>query len=223
MKHLQLYRNNILFNSRTEALNKWQDPTFKAALSDGEFIVARYKDGDKTYVMTGHYVASISQVVAHDFAKLEKDINTNAEALIAQATKIAENSSNINVNTKEIETINNRLDIIEGGIDGDFTDLIRDIESISGEVATKQDKLTAGEGIAISGNTISCTLDTSLYSVVTTLPTTGEANKIYLVEAKTSGDTNVYIEYAYVNSTWEKLGEHKAEMDLTPYLTKQDE
>ena len=90
------------------------------------------------------------------------------------------------------------------------------------QVEDKQDTLTAGDGINITDNIISCTLDTSLYSVVTTLPATGEANKIYLIKSEDSGDSNIYIEYGYIKDSWEKLGEYKAEIDLTPYLTKSE-
>ena len=90
------------------------------------------------------------------------------------------------------------------------------------QVENKQDTLTAGDGINITDNVISCTLDTSLYSVVTTLPTTGEANKIYLIKSEDSGDSNIYIEYGYIENSWEKLGEYKAEIDLSPYLTKSE-
>ena len=90
------------------------------------------------------------------------------------------------------------------------------------QVENKQDTLTAGDGINITDNIISCTLDTSLYSVVTTLPTTGEANKIYLIKSENSGDSNIYVEYGYIENSWEKLGEYKAEIDLSPYLTKSE-
>lgn len=62
-------------------------------------------------------------------------------------------------------------------------------------------------------------LDTSLYIIPTDnkLPTTGiKTNKIYLIK-ETSGTDNVYTEYIYVNNAWEKLGQFKADVDLTPY------
>ena len=62
-------------------------------------------------------------------------------------------------------------------------------------------------------------LDTSLYIIPSDnkLPTTGiKTNKIYLIK-ETSGTNNVYTEYIYVNSAWEKLGQFKADVDLTPY------
>ena len=87
----------------------------------------------------------------------------------------------------------------------------------------KQNKLTAGDGINIDeNNTISCTLDTSLYKVVTTLPDKGEENKIYLVQSEDTEEYNIYNEYAYVNGAWEALGKYKATIDLTPYAKKED-
>lgn len=221
MKHLQLYRNATPFNTREDALNKLADSQFIATLADGEFITARYKEGDETYVMTGHYVESIGKVVVHDIALLESEIDTISGKVDELSSEVSANTTNINANTTEIVKLNTKIDAISGGITGDFTQLVEDINTVSGQVQSKQDELIAGEGIAINDNEISCTLDTSLYLVVTSLPTTGEANKIYLIKSTESGDTqNIYIEYAYVNSAWEKLGEYKTEIDLTPYLTK---
>lgn len=90
------------------------------------------------------------------------------------------------------------------------------------QLKTKQDVLTAGEGINITNNVIKCTLDTSLYKVVVSLPSVGEENKIYLVESKAKSISNVYIEYAYINGQWETLGEYRAEINLEPYALKSE-
>lgn len=93
-------------------------------------------------------------------------------------------------------------------------------ETISGAQGKYQAKLTAGTGIEITGeNVINVTLDTNIYQVVESLPESEiNPNKIYLVLSAESGETNLYIEYLYVNSKWEKIGEYKADVDLTPYL-----
>lgn len=77
----------------------------------------------------------------------------------------------------------------------------------------------------------------ALYMLVSTLPTAGAdtMNRIYLVPAGTTETTetgNIYAEYITVagaqqagkpaNYKWEKLGEHKAEVDLTPYAKQAD-
>ena len=62
-------------------------------------------------------------------------------------------------------------------------------------------------------------LDTSLFKLVTSLPSSGESNKIYIV--KDGSDANdVYQEYYYTNGAWEKIGTHTAKVDLTPYAKK---
>ena len=62
-------------------------------------------------------------------------------------------------------------------------------------------------------------LDMSLFKLVTSLPSSGESNKIYIV--KDGSDANdVYQEYYYTNGAWEKIGTHAVKVDLTPYAKK---
>lgn len=62
-------------------------------------------------------------------------------------------------------------------------------------------------------------LDTSLFKLVTSLPSSGESNKIYIV--KDGSDANdMYQEYYYTNGAWEKIGTHTVKVDLTPYAKK---
>ncbi len=62
-------------------------------------------------------------------------------------------------------------------------------------------------------------LDTSLFKLVTSLPSSGESNKIYIV--KDGSDANdLYQEYYYTNGAWEKIGTHAVKVDLTPYAKK---
>lgn len=102
-------------------------------------------------------------------------------------------------------------------------------------LATKQDKLTAGEGISISeDNVISCTIDTSLFRMVDELPPLEEAetNKIYLLKKENNiGELQSYTEYI-VSVTldeegrevrdWEKIGEYDLSVELAPYLKIED-
>lgn len=72
-------------------------------------------------------------------------------------------------------------------------------------------KTTSGWRKVVDPNTI----DTTLYQIVSALPTTGiNKNKIYLLLSKTTDNQNVYAEYLYTGDTasydgtkWEKLGE----------------
>lgn len=65
-------------------------------------------------------------------------------------------------------------------------------------------------------DTLISNLKAGLVNVVNSLPTAGEKGKLYLVKTGTE-DKNVYTEYVYVNSAWEKLGTQK--LDLSGYLT----
>ena len=63
------------------------------------------------------------------------------------------------------------------------------------------------------------TISTLSFQVVTELPTTDiQTNVIYLVPSTTSSEQNVYDEYIYINSTWEKIG--STSVDLSNYLAK---
>lgn len=89
-------------------------------------------------------------------------------------------------------------------------------------LAGKQNTLSAGTGIQISGDVISCTVDTGLYVVVTTLPAqpaAGNENKIHLVPLASGETQNMYAEYIWKGDAWEKLGEKQIDTDLTDYWT----
>jgi len=91
-----------------------------------------------------------------------------------------------------------------------------------------QEKLVSGTNIkTVNGTSIlgsgNITIDLTLYKVVTSLPTSGiDTNKIYLLAGSTTGTQNVYTEYIYVSGAWEKIGEYKADIDLTPYAKTTD-
>ena len=88
-------------------------------------------------------------------------------------------------------------------------------------VAGKQDKLTAGDNIIISGNVISATSSGVGFDiqVVQELPATGQNGIIYLV-AKDGTAPDVYDEYVWIESTqtFELIG--TTQVDLSDYATK---
>lgn len=73
-------------------------------------------------------------------------------------------------------------------------------------------------------------LDTTLFQVVTELPTSNIKNYIYLVKSNNTGTQNLYKEYIYTGNTsstynasnWEQLGEFKADVDLGGYVKKEE-
>ena len=121
-------------------------------------------------------------------------------------SKVDENKSQIDINTQNIFWVVNHFGQPEG-----FATL-----DAKGFVPLSQ-----------LGN-----LDTTLFEVVTELPSTIATIKkhIYLKAAGTTGDKNHYAEYIYTGdltatydaTKWEKLGEVTASFDLSGYYTKTD-
>lgn len=87
-------------------------------------------------------------------------------------------------------------------------------------IELKQEKLTAGRGINIEGSVISSTLDTNPFVAVSSLPATGDSEKIYLVPAEKQEEGNLTDEWIWNNGQWERLG--SAKVDLTAYAKKEE-
>ena len=100
-----------------------------------------------------------------------------------------------------------------------FSNYVTNEEFTSG-LNSKQNKLTAGRGINITSNTISSTLDTEVYKIVTELPSISEAdpNKIYLLEARNQDGTYRYIQYRVRNGAWVSFDTVTPSFDLSEYL-----
>ena len=81
----------------------------------------------------------------------------------------------------------------------------------------KQDALTAGFGISISGGEISSTLDTNPFIIVSSLPSSGVKDKIYIAPSKNPETGNLTDEWIWNGSAWELLGASK--VDLSEYVT----
>lgn len=62
-------------------------------------------------------------------------------------------------------------------------------------------------------------IDTDLFVVVSELPTEDiKEGKIYCIrDTSSTAQDNNYIEYAYINNKWEKVGQFQAEPDLSGY------
>lgn len=118
------------------------------------------------------------------------------------------------------EKVKKRIESGVGTIDLTPYLKIANVATINGK------KLTEGGDI---------TIDLTLFKVVSTLPTLYgqiDPTKIYLVKSATSGTDNIYTEYICTGETtdssggskpqWEKLGEYKSEVDLTPYAKTAD-
>lgn len=98
---------------------------------------------------------------------------------------------------------------------------------IDTQLSKKAEKFTVGSGLDLTDGVLSVTLDTKLFKVVTELPAApaaADANKLHLVLNTDGENGNTYTEYIYLGAEegWEKLGEFKVDVDLTPYLKTAD-
>lgn len=134
----------------------------------------------------------------------------------------------IRQNTNEITSIKNKLTTGANKANGAI------VLDANGHIPSTADtafrKINGKSILKANGDTSDITIDLSLFVIPTDnqLPTTGiDPNKIYLIRqaagsAASPGqdDSNIYIEYLYVNNAWEKIGEYKASIDHTAYLKK---
>lgn len=157
-----------------------------------------------------------------------QDTLTNLQNSIAHA---------ISSLTTAISTAISNLDMTEVSINSG--EIIESVSETDGVVSVTKRALIAqdipdiidltGTGLSIQRNEsgvyqFNVTLDPTIFYVVDALPeapAAGNENKICLVPNSSSGD-NVYNEYIWVNNSWELLGEYRATIDLTPYLTISD-
>ena len=139
------------------------------------------------------------------------------------------------------ETFENNLNSVTSDLNSFKTDSDAKFESLNlwgGAVADKLNTFGLPNGFAtldtkgfVPLNQLG-NLDTTLFEVVTELPSTIATIKkhIYLKAAGTTGDKNNYAEYIYTGdltatydaTKWEKLGEVTASFDLSGYYTKTD-
>ena len=104
---------------------------------------------------------------------------------------------------------------------------IPDIEKINKELAktVKTEQIGKPNGVAGLDSTGNvpvnqlANISTDLFIVVSELPTEDiKEGKIYCIkDTSSTAQDNGYIEYAYINNKWEKVGEFKAEPDLSGY------
>lgn len=96
------------------------------------------------------------------------------------------------------------------------TEQLGDVEEdLEEQIALKQNELTAGAGIAITDDVISCTVPGFSVQVVQVLPASGVTGTIYLVPVIAPGTQNIYNEFIWVNSQWEQIG--TTQIDLSQY------
>ena len=143
---------------------------------------------------------------------------------ISLAEAIVVNTNNLpGFNSLRITTLDKVLYNLVGVV-GTNTINIKNLQD------TKQDKLTAGNGIVIKDGIISTTTTNigDIYKIVSTLPQASAevTNILYLVPGtsdNTEDGMNIFVEWLCVKVgetyKWEKLGESKTTIDLSDYIT----
>lgn len=132
----------------------------------------------------------------------------------------------IRQNTNKITSIENKLTTGANKANGA---IVLDANGhIPSTANTAFRKINGKSILKTNEDTSDITIDLSLFVIPADnqLPTTDiDPNKIYLIRqaagsAASPGqdDSNIYIEYLYVNNAWEKIGEYKASIDHTAYV-----
>lgn len=142
---------------------------------------------------------------------------------ISLAEAVVVNTNNLpGFNSLKITTLDKVLYSLTGVV-GTNTINIKNLQD------TKQDKLTAGNGIVIKDGVISTTANIrDIYKIVSTLPLASAkvTNTLYLVPTtsdSTENRMNIFVEWLCVKVgetyKWEKLGESKTTIDLSDCIT----
>lgn len=136
--------------------------------------------------------------------------------------KIPESASGSNPLVTKQQLLDEEMDIRDD-LNESVSELQSQITAQAGAIATKQDKLIAGDNIIISGNVITATGGDAGFdvAVVQELPAEGQKGIIYLL-AKDSAAPDVYDEYIWIaaTQTFEFIG--TTQVDLSDYVTKED-
>lgn len=151
-------------------------------------------------------LAMAQQIYDNELNKFQSEINAELQEGIDGT--ITEQQVNNIVDT----AVNNKLGQANG---------IATLDANSKLTASQLPTLKTINGNSIAGSG-DISIDLSIYSIVTTLPATGESNKIYLVLNSKGATGDLYSEYGWINNAWEKLGEYKAEIDLSGYTKLSD-
>lgn len=152
-------------------------------------------------------------------AGLEADSDGTVKVVMTGIQVSPDNIAKATKTAAGVMQVGNGLDVANGVVSVNEAN----VKSLADDqIALQKFKTVNGEDIKGEGN---IKIDLSLYKVVTELPTADiDETKIYLKlgDANVPGAQNAYIEYMYVNNAWEKVGEYKADIDLTPYAKTAD-
>lgn len=153
------------------------------------------EDKQKLSTLKTYNVATSEEAGLLSSANLNKinSIDEGAEKNVI--TKIKRNGTLVNISNKEVDIT----------VPTKYSELVNDKDLVS----SAQVKTLISEARHMKKE------------IVSTKPSTGEENVIYLVGPKGSGN-NIYEEWLYINGQWEKIGDTDTKVDLSGYLKTSD-
>ena len=206
----------------------------------------KYQDGEWISVGVADTNINMSEYLEQEYRYLQENYQPKGdyankawtEDTFVKKTSIDESLSTTSSNPVENRTVaialqnkadNTALlqyakksDIVDKVNSSALNDYVTNIQHAQ-DLNSKQNLLTAGNGISINNNQISVTLDTDFMVVIRSLESVlnPNPNKIYLLE-HTEDENTVYTEYRYNadNSEWIEIGRKDPEINLEPYMTK---
>ena len=225
--HLVLSSSAEESNSYDEYLwanNSWEKiGSFIPSVDLSDYATTSYVDTKASYIDTQINNEATARTQAD--SELQSKINSKQDTLTA--------GENIKIENNVISVIDLRPSVdlsdyaktsyVDTQINNEATARTQADSELQFKINSKQDKIIAGTGIDITDNTISCTIDTTIFKVVDTLPVSpsrGDENKIHLVLSTNSEEENTYDEYLWVNNSWEKIGSFITSVDLSMYAEK---
>lgn len=156
--------------------------------------------------------SQLNEVQATLETALATEASTRETANTALATNLAAEIGN---RTAADTALGERIDAVEASQAGD-------VSALEAEIATKQDALTAGYGISLSGSTISVNIDEKAYVIAQELPAqpaSGDENKIHMVPLE--DDASKYYPYLWISELgeWKPITTFYPSIDLADYAT----
>ena len=153
---------------------------------------------------------------------------TLAEAVVVNTTDIP-GLKPLGITTLD-KVLKNTLGVV-GSNTLNIDKINKTLVTINNTLQSKQDKLTAGDGITITPDgTISVTNTSTLgfqYKIVSILPSPPKKdyeNIIYLIPNSKGTDGNIFTEYICINRDsvyiWEQIGSLTTDVNLDNYVTK---
>ena len=168
---------------------------------------------DKATTLSGYGITDAYTKTEADGRFVVQTRTVNGKALSADIVLTGED---VNVSSTEAVTIASKFDTITSSLSTALqkANNLSDVENVT-TARTNLDVYSKSE--------VDSKFSTSLkYTVVSSLPASGDEGTVYLVPQEGEGsENNIKDEYMWIDGAWELIG--STAVDLTPYQTKNDE